>query len=106
MVVQRRYQYSRNQEVVLRAMHLDRRTLQELLGDNKRIVRSAPDGGALDQILGIHPVAPVTDVMAVHAAGRGEMFLFAEQAFHLLRFGKVFDRGAADEATGGGGHVG
>jgi hypothetical protein len=41
----------------------------------------------------------------VHAARGGELFLFAEQALHLLGLGEVFERGAADEtAKRGGGH--
>jgi hypothetical protein len=86
-------------------MHLDRRTLQELLGDKKGVVRGAPDGGALDQVLGTHPLAAVADVVPVHAAGGGGLLLLAEQALHFFRLGQVFDGGPADGAAGCGGHV-
>lgn len=48
----------------------------------------------------------VANIVSVDTAGAGELSLFAEQAFHLFRLGKVFDGCAADEAAGGGGHEG
>jgi len=52
-------------------------------------------------------VAPVADIVAVHASGCGFTDPLAVLAFHLLRLVKVHEIGTTDQATGWGrGHVG
>jgi hypothetical protein len=52
-------------------------------------------------------VAPVADIVAVHAPGRGFTDPLAVLAFHLLRLVKVFEISTADQTAGWGrGHVG
>jgi hypothetical protein len=80
-----------DQEVVFRPVHLDRRALKKVLGDDKRIVRSAPYGRGLDQVFGTHPVAAVADEVATNAPRGGEVTFPAIETFHLLRFRKVFE---------------
>jgi hypothetical protein len=50
-------------------------------------------------------VAAVTDKVTVHATGGGEVALPAVETLHLYRFREIFEVGAANEATGGRGHV-
>jgi len=52
-------------------------------------------------------VAPVADIVAVHAPSSGFTDPLAVLAFHLLRLVKVLEIGTTDQATGWGrGHVG
>jgi len=51
-------------------------------------------------------MAPVTDIMAVHATRTRFAHPLAVLTFHLLRLVKVFEIGATDQAAGWRGHVG
>lgn len=85
---------------MLGPVHHHPRAREDTLYEGERVVFGALEADHLDQVLGIQPVAPVTDIVAVHAPGRGFTDPLAVLAFHLLRLVKVFEIGTTDQAAG------
>ncbi len=100
MIIKCSYEYRGHQEVMLGPVHHHPRAREDPLYEGERVVFGALEADHLDQVLGIQPVAPVTDIVAVHAPGRGFTDPLAVLAFHLLRLVKVFEIGTTDQAAG------
>ena len=106
MITKCSYEYRGHKEVMLGPVHHHPRAREDPLYEGERIILGALEADHLDQVFGIQSMAPVTDIMAVHATRTRFAHPLAVLTFHLLRLVKVFEIGATDQAAGWRGHVG
>lgn len=87
---------------MLGPVHHHPRAREDPLYEGERIILGALEADHLDQVFGIQSMAPVTDIMAVHATRTRFAHPLAVTTFHLLRHWLYLMIGTTDQAAGWG----